>query len=376
MSNIKLEVGKTYRSREGEEVKIVGTGNMGWDYWNGNNGEWYYEGGKWSHFAKEHPKDLVEEVTEIRHTFTIANDVKTITIEQVGNRIVLEMVPEESQPKPGDIMVSGLGNIYIFKSVVGKDAHRYFALLAKDGLLITDSICTSGRSATPEEAQPLWDALKKAGKRWNAETMQIEDIGPKPGDVMINKFGSIYIFKKVYDDGWHSNFVWVDSNGRAFYNSTATCSPGRPATSEEAQTLFDALKKAGKQWNPQTMQIEDIKPKPGDVMINEKGSVYIFKDVVDNGNHKYFVWFGNKHLSIEGTCLPGRPATPEEAKLLFDALKKEGKQWNPETMEIEDGPEIDHIRKWVEKHLDYRYYNHESLTKVIYNYLKYKEGEK
>jgi hypothetical protein len=112
-------------------------------------------------------------------------------------------------------------------------------------------------------------------------------------------------------------------------------------------------------------------------MINENGSVYIFKDVVDNGNHRYFAWFGKDgRLFIEGTCLPGNPATPEETKLLFDALKKEGKQWNSETMEIEDVPEIDHIRKWVEKHLDYRYYNHESLTKVIYNYLKYKEGEK
>lgn len=32
------------------------------------------------------------------------------------------------------------------------------------------------RLATPSEAQLLFDALAKEGKRWNAETMQIEDI--------------------------------------------------------------------------------------------------------------------------------------------------------------------------------------------------------
>ena len=41
MKTLKLQVGKTYRSREGEEVKIVGMGNKGWDYWEGSNGEWY-----------------------------------------------------------------------------------------------------------------------------------------------------------------------------------------------------------------------------------------------------------------------------------------------------------------------------------------------
>ena len=158
-------------------------GNRGWDYWGGSNGEWYYGGGKWSCVAEEHPKDLIEEVPSkpTRHTFDVPDGVKKITVSQEGNRIIVEMVPEKVEPKPGDVMVNDYGSVYIFKkvdgnSVVGKYAHRYFALLAKDGHLITDSICTSGRPATSEEAQPLWDALKKAGKRWNPETMQVEDV--------------------------------------------------------------------------------------------------------------------------------------------------------------------------------------------------------
>lgn len=216
MKQIKLEVGKTYRSREGEEVKIVRMGNRGWDYWNGSNGEWYYEGGKWNYSAEEHPKDLIEEVPEpTRHTFDIPDGVKKIAVSQEGNRIIVEMVPEEVEPKPGDVMINKYGNVYILKSIVGKVTHRYFALLGKSGHLAIDMSCYSGRPATPEEAQPLFDALKKAGKRWNPETMQVEDV-----------------------------------------------------------------------------------------------------------------------------------------------------------------PEIDHIREWVGKHLNCRYYSHEGLTKVIYDYLKYKEGEK
>lgn len=80
MKTLKLEVGKTYRSREGEEVKIVGMGNKGWDYWEGSNGEWYYEGGKWSYVTKEHPEDLIEEVTATRHTFDIPDGVKKVYV--------------------------------------------------------------------------------------------------------------------------------------------------------------------------------------------------------------------------------------------------------------------------------------------------------
>lgn len=101
MKTLKLQVGKTYRNRKGEEVRIVGMGNKGWDYWEGSNGEWYYEGGKWSYVTKEHPEDLIEEVPSepTRHTFKIPNGTKEVTVEQVGNRIVVEMVPEKERSR-------------------------------------------------------------------------------------------------------------------------------------------------------------------------------------------------------------------------------------------------------------------------------------
>jgi hypothetical protein len=274
MSNIKLEVGKTYRSRKGEEVKIVGMGNKGWDYWEGSNGEWYYEGGKWSYVSKEHPNDLIEEVEEvpetshtfglvpealtaIRYTFDIPDGMKKGTVSQEGNRIVVEMVPEK-EPRQGDVMINNYGSVYIFKEVVDNNMHNHYAWLGKSGRLsISGTLCYPGRPATPEEAQTLWDALKKAGKRWNAETMQVEDIGPKPGDVMINDNGNVYIFEAFDGKKTHKHYCsWLESIGQL--SIRAFSFPGRPATPEEAQPLWDALKKAGKRWNPETMQVEEI----------------------------------------------------------------------------------------------------------------------
>ena len=221
MKTLKLQVGKTYRNRKGEEVKIVRKIDSIWAFV-GNNEESYNEQGRYYSANWSSPYDLIEEVEEVeevpetRHTFAVPDGVKKVTVEQVGNRIVVEMVPEKE---------------------------------------------------------------------------------PKPGDVMINIHGNVYIFKGVVDDHNHEHYAWLGTSGRLAINTNTMCNPGRPATPEEAQPLWDALKKAGKRWNSETMEVEDV-------------------------------------------------------------------------------PEIDHICEWVEKHLNCRYYSHESLTKVIYDYLKYREGEK
>lgn len=176
MKILKLEVGKTYRNRKGEEVKIVRKGNNGWDHWEGSNGEWYYESGKWSYVTKKHPDDLIEEVTsETRHTFKIPNGVKEVSVSQEGNRIVVEMVPEK-EPKPGDVMVNEKGSVYVFRGEGDSVLHDNYCVLFNDGKLGIGCQNEIGRLATPEESKLLFDALEKAGKRWNAETMQVEDV--------------------------------------------------------------------------------------------------------------------------------------------------------------------------------------------------------
>lgn len=177
MKTLKLEVGKTYRSREGEEVKIVeNDGGIEFPYL-GNNGEWYTENGRYNACAVTHRYDLIEEAPKTSRTFDIPNSVKKVTVSQEGNRIIVEMVPEDVKtPKPGDVLINKQGNVYIFKSVVNSDTHAHCSWLGKSGSLAIVGTCNPGRPATPEEAQPLWDALKKAGKRWNPEALQVEEI--------------------------------------------------------------------------------------------------------------------------------------------------------------------------------------------------------
>ena len=191
MKTLKLQVGKTYRNRKGKAVKIIKNENGGEYIYKGSNGQWYTESGRFDCQSRESPFDLIEEVPETSHTFDIPDGVKKVTVEQVGNRIVVEMVPEK-EPKPGDVMINRFGSVYIFKSVVSKDTHYHYAYIGKRGRLAIGTSCIAGSPATPEEAQPLWDALKKAGKRWNAETMQVEDVPEKE---------QIEEFLKDYADG-------------------------------------------------------------------------------------------------------------------------------------------------------------------------------
>lgn len=175
MEQITLQIGKTYRSRNGKDVRIIAQVFSGEPRYQGDNGHRYTESGRLENYNMETIHDLIEEAPKFSRTFDIPNGVKKVTVSQKGNRIIVEMVPEKVEPKPGDVMVGQDGSVYIFKSVVG-DIHKHFAWLVKDGRLSTGTWCNPGRPATIEQAQPLFDALKKAGKRWNAEKLQIEEI--------------------------------------------------------------------------------------------------------------------------------------------------------------------------------------------------------
>ena len=65
MSKIKLEVGKTYRNRMGEEVRIVKKDDGKGKYpYIGDDNEWYAENGRYFYYLelKNNPYDLIGEV--------------------------------------------------------------------------------------------------------------------------------------------------------------------------------------------------------------------------------------------------------------------------------------------------------------------------
>ena len=117
-----------------------------------------------------------------KQTFPIPEGCKAVTVEQVGNRLITTFEPTF---KRGDVLISKNNICFIFRPTETDRAYYYFMHdIDKDLRDSFSETCYCGllsncRHATPDEAQRLWDALAKEGKRWNPETMQVEDIEKK-----------------------------------------------------------------------------------------------------------------------------------------------------------------------------------------------------
>lgn len=155
-----------------------------------------------------------------KQTFQIPEGCKAITMEQVGNQIITTFEPEF---KRGDILYgpchAGYAeSIAIFnKNIEGENnLFLVFAVLVSDNVYLETDLRHSSlrRHATPEEAQRLWDALAKVGKRWNPETMQVEEIKKEiprakyMENYYIVEYDSFHVFeasetKHRFDNGRH-----------------------------------------------------------------------------------------------------------------------------------------------------------------------------
>lgn len=97
-------------------------------------------------------------------------------IEQQDGFLVVVFEPKKWEPKDGDIIAFGIKAIGVFKEydAIG---HTDYAVLV-DSLRLNEHgwVKNNMRPATDDEKQRLFDALAKEGKRWNAETKQVEDL--------------------------------------------------------------------------------------------------------------------------------------------------------------------------------------------------------
>lgn len=106
-----------------------------------------------------------------------------------GGKLNLETLEIEKQPnfKDGDIValvVRKCTHIAIFQSRQEKYIGFHAVLCQNDELLLEEPFREDDgdielRPATDEERQRLFDALAKGGKRWNPDTLQIEDLPKK-----------------------------------------------------------------------------------------------------------------------------------------------------------------------------------------------------
>lgn len=113
------------------------------------------------------------------------NEIET-SVEDGVLSVSVEMARERYMPKDGDFVTCG--NCYRLWVIIYKHTEHdpyeccyYYAMknMGLDNLIRHENYCNAQdtmRPSTEEERQELLDALAKEGKRWNAETKQIEDL--------------------------------------------------------------------------------------------------------------------------------------------------------------------------------------------------------
>ena len=109
----------------------------------------------------------------------------------------LDLYLTKQEFEDGDIISDNKGNIAIFKNYTKENQFSFYVGLFCSVKLYfdNDDIIDNCHLAAEEEKQKLFVALEKEGKRWNAETKQVEDIENKyfkPKDWCLMRTASDY----------------------------------------------------------------------------------------------------------------------------------------------------------------------------------------
>jgi len=106
------------------------------------------------------------------------------------------------------------------------------------------------------------------------------------------------------------------------------------------EKLLCALRKTGKDWDFEKMELVNIKekfvPKPGDVCNSGDGAIYIFKADEDGSRSRFYAAYFKKEIFIDRTvtAISRRLATREERCVFFEELTKEGYKWDAKKLKL------------------------------------------
>lgn len=111
--------------------------------------------------------------------------------------------------KDGDILITMLGEIFIYQKITTTDFCGSYASLNTYGKFFpyyTSFIESSARFATENEKQKFFDAMEANGYRWNAETKAIGQIIPKKFDISTLKPFDKVLVRHLNDNVWVASF--------------------------------------------------------------------------------------------------------------------------------------------------------------------------
>lgn len=159
-------------------------------------------------------------------------------IEQQDGFLVVVFEQKKWNPRDGDIVAFGSSGIGIFKEF-DPYGHTDYATLTESDTYINQKAWVNAniRPATDSEKQRLFDALAKVGKRWNAETKQIEDL-PR---WRAKEGGKYYFVSDCLDVDYNpENFDKIDNSYYAAGNYFKT----EEAASRAAEKIRKILKES------------------------------------------------------------------------------------------------------------------------------------
>lgn len=256
---------------------------------------------------------------------------------QIENGELIVTVTFDKPFKDGDFLVSKKGSIFIYKPTDTSDSYGCYCACLKEGeMFIKDSsdwaLKEGCRYATSVEKSEFLRRLEKDyHKKWNPEKKCLEDIYiPKFGDIVKvildnvnnnfykrNYMICIYPNKNFSKTDGFFNPPFLSLNGGLILDSigggSKYCNSIIPASESEKQELFNKLAEAGKKWNPETKQLEDIRwrAKKGKEYYTINGALDVVWEFAGECPHEDVLYNRGNYFR-----------TPEAAQKVVDQIKE------------------------------------------------------
>lgn len=178
----------------------------------------------------------------------------------------------------------------------------------------------------------------------------------KKGDVLVsNDGGTEVIFYNWYDDTYTNFFgkhrLDSENKNNIKYNDDFLCTTGRYSLEDKdaAQTYINTIEeRLGGKLNRETLEVEKAQPefKDGDIITFKDRIIIIYKTSIEKSPIRTEIYYHaclkegeltvNEYLMSCGFREGWYSSTEEEKHQLFDALAKEGKQWDSEKKMVVD----------------------------------------
>jgi hypothetical protein len=170
---------------------------------------------------------------------------------------------DEPKFKPGDVLVSELGNLVLLSHIDSEKIVHYHCIIRTNNSFYIEENprvgvgkCYDCVLANEQQRQRMYDKIKSSGYEYNQSTNKLENVDEpkfKDGDIVFSGNDLISIFKRLSPSKSLHSYVSMRYNGSVYADGDCWTSHNmRLATEEEKEKLFKAISDNGYKWDPDT----------------------------------------------------------------------------------------------------------------------------